>query len=306
MDITNIFLHSDLGEGIYMSVPLGYIPAPGFPLPTNPVRKLHKSIYGLKQASLQWYICLSKALLNDCFLQSDVENTLLVKTTSSSFIALLVYIDDILIASNNDAAIKSVQATLARQFKTKELGPTRFFLGLEITRKSKGISICQRNITQTFLCRIASLNLFIYIIKYLLVRRKDLFFRCSTIPRTYWPFVLSLYHTSSHQFCCEPAQSVSLLLNRCSLHVAMHILKYLKTNPGQGFFYSVTTEVCLNGFAYADCACCPDTRRSVAGMYVFLGTLLITWKSKMQNTVSFSSAEEEYRCMVQQLRNYSG
>lgn len=46
-----------------------------------------------------------------------------------------MYVDGILIASNDDAVILSVKATLARQFKTKDLGPARFFLGLEEFRR---------------------------------------------------------------------------------------------------------------------------------------------------------------------------
>ncbi|KAG7588340.1 Reverse transcriptase RNA-dependent DNA polymerase [Arabidopsis suecica] len=66
MDVTNAFLHNELEEEIYMSLPQGYTPASGS-LPPNPVCRLHKSIYGLKQASHQWYKCLSKAVLDDGF-----------------------------------------------------------------------------------------------------------------------------------------------------------------------------------------------------------------------------------------------
>lgn len=81
---------------------------------------------------------------------------------------------------------------------------------------------------------------------------------------------------------------------------AVHrILRYIKNNPCQGLFYSANSEPCLNSFADSDWATCPYSRRSITGYCVYLGTSLITWKSKKQDVVSRSSTEAEYRSMVQ-------
>ena len=144
MDGTNAFLHSDLDEEIYMSLPQGYTPSSGTVLPPNAVCRLHKSIYGLKQASRQWYKCFTGILLNDGYDQSPVDNTLFAKLQGSSFIALIVYVDDILIASNSDDLVNNLKKNLAASFKIKDLGPVRFFLGLEVARNSEGISVSQR------------------------------------------------------------------------------------------------------------------------------------------------------------------
>lgn len=47
-------------------------------------------------------------------------------------------------ASNDSASIPPLTQFLDTQFKLKDIGPLKFFLGLEIARNSKGISLCQR------------------------------------------------------------------------------------------------------------------------------------------------------------------
>lgn len=68
MDVSDAFLHGDLDEEIFMSLPQGYTPPAGTILPPNPVCRLLKSIYGLKQASRQWYKRLSSVLLGANFI----------------------------------------------------------------------------------------------------------------------------------------------------------------------------------------------------------------------------------------------
>ncbi|XP_019093331.1 PREDICTED: uncharacterized protein LOC109129524 [Camelina sativa] len=56
-----------------------------------------------------------------------------------------------MIASNDDAAVEELKMLLKSEFKIKDLGPARFFLGLEISRSSEGIFVCQRKYAQNLL-----------------------------------------------------------------------------------------------------------------------------------------------------------
>uniref|UniRef100_A0A2N9H9X1 Reverse transcriptase Ty1/copia-type domain-containing protein n=1 Tax=Fagus sylvatica TaxID=28930 RepID=A0A2N9H9X1_FAGSY len=128
---------------VYMSLPPSFHNK-GEPYPSDTVCKLQKSLYGLKHASRQWFSKFSNTLLHHGFVQSKADYSLFTKQQGSCFIALLVYVDDILIASNNAEDVAQLKNYLDSQFKLKDLGPVRYFLGLEIARSSKGISISQR------------------------------------------------------------------------------------------------------------------------------------------------------------------
>ena len=121
LDINNAFLHGDLIEEVYMSLPQGY-PHEGETLPSNNVCRLHKSIYGLKQASRQWFAKFSSFLLDKG----------LTKRNGESFLALLMYVDDIVIVDNDYRTIEKLKTFLDSQFKLKDLGQFKYFLGLEV------------------------------------------------------------------------------------------------------------------------------------------------------------------------------
>ena len=110
----------------------------------NLVCKLSKSLYGLKQASRQWYSKFSTTILKYGFKQSKSDYSLFTKKVNQTFIALLVYVDDILIASNDVQAVEDLKTSLNHDFKLKDLGNLKYFLGLEVAKSEKGISLCQR------------------------------------------------------------------------------------------------------------------------------------------------------------------
>ncbi|GJR78435.1 ribonuclease H-like domain-containing protein [Tanacetum coccineum] len=76
------------------------------------------------------------------------------------------------------------------------------------------------------------------------------------------------------------------------------ILYYVRGTLDYGLqlFSSSTTD--LVAYSDADWASCPTTRRSTSGYCVFLSNNLLSWSSKRQPTLSRSSAEAEYRYVV--------
>ena len=108
----------------------------------NLVCRLHKSLYGLKQASRQWFSKFSEAIRAAGYVQSRADYSLFTRIQGKSFTALLIYFDDILITGNDPVSIAAIKKFLHSQFHIKDLGDLKYFLGIEVSSKN-GIFISQ-------------------------------------------------------------------------------------------------------------------------------------------------------------------
>ena len=98
--MNNAFLHGDLDEEVYMTMP------PGFGIKgENRVSRLTKSLYELKQASRQWFSTFSKTLYELGLIQSKANSSLFTRLKGSSYSALLVYVDDVATTSNDPKGV---------------------------------------------------------------------------------------------------------------------------------------------------------------------------------------------------------
>ena len=139
LDVNNAFLHGDLDEDIYMK------PPPGLKVSNpNQVCKLQKSLYGLKQASRQWYAKLSSALKEKGYQNSKNDYSLFYKKMGSFQTYVAVYVDDIMVTGNCTEEITSLKAFLDNTFKNKDLGLLNFFLGIEVLYTDSGVTLTQR------------------------------------------------------------------------------------------------------------------------------------------------------------------
>ena len=138
LDINNAFLHGFIDEEVYMFPPEGYTKA----LPGQ-VCKLERSLYGLKQASSQWNLELSKFLFTQGFTQSKSDYSLFIKVSQGLCTFILVYVDDLLITGDGIQSISHIKAQLHEAFTIKDLGLARYFLGIEIARSAAGTFLNQ-------------------------------------------------------------------------------------------------------------------------------------------------------------------
>jgi hypothetical protein len=114
MDVNNVFLHGDLQEEVYMDVPQGVTCSK-----PNQVCKLIKSLYGLRQASRKWYERLTSLLIDQGYSQSSSDYSLFILRNGSDFTALLVYVDDIILAGNSLSEFSRIKKVMDREFRIK-------------------------------------------------------------------------------------------------------------------------------------------------------------------------------------------
>ena len=278
LDINNAFLHGDLDEEVYMDLPPGYHNK-GESISANAttpmVCKLVKSLYGLKQASRQWNAKLSDTILGLGFMQSQANHSLFVHSNGSHFTALLIYMDDMITIGNDPTCVARLKGVLDQKFGIKDLGSLKYFLGLEIARDPKGISINQRKYaldilkeagmigckpTKTLMEQQLKLSkgdeeLLKDAGQFRRLVRKLMYLTLSKLDIT------SIVHMLN-QFLAQPRVP--------HMREAARILQYIKGTPAQGMFFPVESDLHLKTFCDADLAGCPDTRKSLIGYCVFL------------------------------------
>jgi hypothetical protein len=298
LDVSNAFLHGTLLEEVFMEQPQGFHDKDQ----PDSVCRLHKAIYGLKQALRAWFTCLSNALIGHGFIASLVDTSLFTFQHGDIKIFILIYVDDIIITGTHSTTIASVISKLQLQFPLKHLGPLHFFLGVQATFSSDGLHLCQTKYISDLLHRTRMLG------------AKPTKSPCSSgaklskfdgeilpDPSEYRHVVGAL------QYCTLTRPELAFFVNQLCQHMhtpssahwtaVKRVLRYLKATPSHGLFYS-KGPLQLQAYCDSDWAGSLDDHRSTSGFCVFLVSCLISWSAKKQPVVSRSSTEGEYRSMT--------
>jgi len=236
---------------------------------------------------------------------SFVDHSFFLKRTHTKLTVLLVYVDDIVLAGNDDEETAHITKLLDQQFRIKNLRDLTYFLGLEVARNKSGLHISQRKYTLDLLHETGMLD-------------------CATMPTpmshssrlsstdsvqlneesssTYRRLIGRLiYLTNTRPDIAFSVNNLSQFVSSPTKHhqqAVFRILRYLKGNLGSRIFLHKNSNNQLRGYSDSDWATCSETRKSVTGFTIFLGESLMSWKSKKQPTISRSSSEAEYRALA--------
>jgi hypothetical protein len=291
-DATGAFLHGEVDTEIYMEMPEGY-QIPGYAC------CLAKSLYGLKQAPRIWYQYVKRSLQALGFRVSQADNCIFYRNDC----VVCVYVDDFLIIGESDETLSQIFELLNDQFKLRNLGFPKQFLGIEFTQHSnRSISLHQAGYVEKVLAKFCmedskekstpmatniSLNADsagelldelsaarfqsgIGALMFLMVAtRPDIAFALSILSR----------------FTTKPQRLHESALQR--------LLRYLKSSTRRGITYSSGD---LIGYTDADFggSVVTDGAYSTSGYVFQLAGGPISWSSKRQGEIATSTTHAEY------------
>ncbi|RDX79943.1 hypothetical protein CR513_39572, partial [Mucuna pruriens] len=123
MDVKTAFLNGDIDETIYMMQPENFV--------------LNES---KSMTSRQWYHKFHQVITSYGFQANAVDDCVYHKFSGSKYIFLVLYVDDILLASSDIGLLHETKRFLTKNFEMKDLGEASFVLGIQILRnRSQGI-----------------------------------------------------------------------------------------------------------------------------------------------------------------------
>lgn len=301
MDVKAAYLHAPIDYEVYTDQQEGYEEGEGL------VCKLEKSLYGLKQSGRNWNMVLHECLTGDSFKQNPADHCVYAKETKHGKVIMIIWVDDLIIATSNEGLMLNVKGMLSEKFKMKDLGVLKHFLGINFSQSDGCVKMSQETYVNKILERFNMQNCkpretpcdqkLCYTED--AVRINDV--------KMYREAVGSLIYLAT---CTRP--DLSFIVSKLSQYFSepteeqwvtvKHVLRYLKGTSNKELCFRRDEGEKLGLVAYSDADWAADTtdRRSTTGYCLSLSknSSLISWKTKKQPTVALSTCEAEYMALA--------
>lgn len=311
LDVTTAFLHGDLEKPVYMEIPEGLVELTDAPDNLNDsfVCNLKKALYGLKVSPNLWYKKFRGILHKLGFEEYPFQTCIFRWKKDSKYALLIIYVDDCLLASNdNDVAIKFI-SKLQKEVKIKNLGAPKKFLGFEIIRKESEnfMFIHQRttieNILNKFLPPEHKVSE-IPMVPSTCTLASQLELTESNLPSPDVPYrevIGSLLYIQNGtrpdiSFAVNFMSRKQVGYTESDWKCVLKILAYLKGTMDYGLLFSGKSED-LIGYSDSNLGTSDLNGKSTTGFSIMICGDLVSWKSKKQAHVALSTCQAEYIAM---------
>ena len=304
MDVITAYLYGSIDSDIHMKI------LEGFKLheavSTKPRSmfsiKLQRSLYGLKQSGRMWYNHLSEYLLKEGYVNNHICLCVFIKKSETEFATIVVHVDDLNLIGTPKELTKTTEY-LKKEFEMKDLGKTKFCIGLQIEYFPNGVLVHQSTHIKKILKRF-NMDKAHPLSSPMVVRsldvKKDSFRPCKKGEELLGPKVPYLNAIGALMYlvnCTRPdiVFSVNLLARYSSAQTRrhwngiQHILRYLSGTTDIDLFYSNKSKEKLFGYADAGYLSNPHKVRSQTGYVFNYNGTAISWRFVKQTMVVTSS-----------------
>lgn len=330
VDINTAYLNGDLDEKIYMCAPRllkeclfrlahdkGEDPVISKSAKEmlesleagNDTCLLKKSLYGLKQAGRQWNIRFDKKLKDMGLEQSLNEPCLYMRHKDGKHLFVLVFVDDVLIASECEDRICRFKNELNSCFELKDYGRVKYFLGIDVQKNENVIKMSQQSYVNTILQKFGLTNCNTVKTPSELSEFTEFEMQSKDDEDEKFPYreligaLMYLCTATRPDIMNTVTKLAQFVSNPSSTHwkAAKRVLRYLKGTASYGLIYKKTGKH-VQGYCDANWGSCPIDRKSYSGYSFILGGASISWSSRKQKTVATSSCEAEYVSLAEAMK----
>ncbi|KAL6326140.1 hypothetical protein AAG906_001015 [Vitis piasezkii] len=238
MDVKTVFLNGNIDETIYMVQPENF--------ESNDSKQLVITSFGFKE--------------------NTIDQCIYLKFSGSKFIILVLYVDDILLASSDVGLLHETKRFLSSKFDMKDLGDASFVLGNKFS-----LHQCPKNELE----------------------KKDM---------ERFPYASAIGSLMYAQVCtCPDIAYIVGMLGRYLSNPSMdhwkkakRVMRYLQRTKDYMLTYRRSSHLEIVGYSDSDFTGCLNSRRSTSGYIFMLARGAISWKSVKQTLIASSTMEAEF------------
>ncbi len=300
MDVSTAFLNGAIDRDVFLAI------APDFEdsKASGTCYKLRKAIYGLKQAGRQWHLTLHKQLTSFGYRQLRSEPCLYVRGEGSAMVLVLVYVDDLAIATARESTMSAAKQQLKSSFTMTDGGSITHMLGIRIQydrdlrqcRMDQSAyirAVCERlgvgagkRVTRPCDDEIAHLEPE----KERIATKTDITTYAGLVGCLLW-----VAGATRPDIAYAVGRLAKFMSNPNDVHLkaAKKVFDYLLSTHAKCLTFEHEGPA-IAGWADSDWAGDHGNRRSTSGYAFKVFGALVSWSSTQQSTVALSSVEAEY------------